>query len=61
MDAFSYLGKAVAKVLRGEKLSVEERIMSSLLSLAVVAAAVPLAIEAGMVTYSYGKSKGWWK
>jgi len=61
MDAFSYLGKAVAKVLRGEELSVEERIMSSLLSLAVVAAAVPLAIEAGMVTYSYGKSKGWWK
>jgi hypothetical protein len=61
MDAFSYLGKAVAKVLREEKLSVEERIMSSLLSLAVVAAAVPLAIEAGMVTYSYGKSKGWWK
>jgi hypothetical protein len=61
MDAFSYLGKAVTKVLRGEKLSVEERIMSSLLSLAVVAAAVPLAIEAGMVTYSYGKSKGWWK
>jgi len=31
------------------------------LSLAVVAAAVPLAIEAGVVTYSYGKSKGWWK
>jgi hypothetical protein len=61
MDAFSYLGKAVTKVLRGENLSVEERIMSSLLSLAVVAAAVPLAIEAGMVTYSYGKSKGWWK
>lgn len=27
----------------------------------IVAAAVPLAIEAGVVTYSYGKSKGWWK
>jgi hypothetical protein len=61
MDIFSYLGKAVAKVLRGEKLTAEEKITSSLLSLAVVAAAVPLAIEAGMVTYSYGKSKGWWK
>jgi hypothetical protein len=61
MDVFSYLGKAVAKVLRGEKLTVEEEIMSSFLSLAVVAAAVPLAIEAGVVTYSYGKSKGWWK
>ncbi len=61
MDAFSYLGKTAAKVLRGEKLSVEERITSSLLSLALAAAAVPLAIEAGMVTYSYGKSKGWWK
>jgi len=61
MDVFSYLGKAVAKVLRGEKLTVEEKIMSSFLSLAVVAAAVPLAIEAGVVTYSYGKSKGWWK
>jgi len=61
MDIFSYLGNAVAKVLRGEKLTAEEKIMSSLLSLAVVAAAVPLAIEAGMVTYSYGRSKGWWK
>jgi hypothetical protein len=61
MDIFSYLGKALAKVLRGEKLTAEEKITSSLLSLAVVAAAVPLAIEAGMVTYSYGKSKGWWK
>lgn len=61
MDAFSYLGKAVAKFLRGEKLSAEEVFMSSLLSLTVVAAAVPLAIEAGMATYSYGKSKGWWK
>jgi len=61
MDVFSYLGKTAAKVLRGEKLSVEERITSSLLSLALAAAAVPLAIEAGMVTYSYGKSKGWWK
>jgi len=61
MDVFSYLGKAVAKVLRGEKLSAEEIIMSSMLSLTLAAAAVPLAIEAGMVTYSYGKSKGWWK
>lgn len=61
MDVFSYLGRAFTKVLRGEKLTVEEKIMSSLLSLTVVAAAVPLAIEAGMVTYSYGKSKGWWK
>ena len=61
MDVFSYLGKTAAKVLRGETLSVEERITSSLLSLALAAAAVPLAIEAGMVTYSYGKSKGWWK
>jgi hypothetical protein len=61
MDIFSYLGKALAKVLRGERLTAEEKITSSLLSLAVVAAAVPLAIEAGMVTYSYGKSKGWWK
>ncbi|MDH5481689.1 MAG: hypothetical protein OEY22_02255 [Candidatus Bathyarchaeota archaeon] len=61
MDVFSYLGKAVAKVLRGEKLTAEEKITSSILSLAVVAAAVPLAIEAGVVTYSYGKSKGWWK
>jgi len=61
MDIFSYLGNAVAKVLRGEKLTAEEKLTSSLLSLAVVAAAVPLAIEAGVVTYSYGKSKGWWK
>jgi len=61
MDAFSYLGKAVAKVLRGEKLSTEEWLTSSMLSLTLAAAAVPLAIEAGMVTYSYGKSKGWWK
>jgi hypothetical protein len=61
MDLFSYLGKAVTKVLRREKLTAEEKITSSILSLAVVAAAVPLAIEAGMVTYSYGKSKGWWK
>jgi hypothetical protein len=61
MDVFSYLGNAVTKVLRGEKLTAEEKIMSSFLSLAVVAAAVPLAIEAGMVTYSYGRSKGWWK
>jgi len=45
----------------GEKLTAEEKITSSFLSLAVVAAAVPLAIEAGIVTYSYGKSKGWWK
>ena len=61
MDVFSYLRNAVAKVVRGEKLTPEEKITSSLLSLAVVAAAVPLAIEAGVVTYSYGKSKGWWK
>lgn len=61
MDIFSYLGKAVTKVLRREKLTAEEKITSSLLSLAVAAAAVPLAIEAGMITYSYGKSKGWWK
>jgi len=61
MDIFSYLGNAVAKVLRREKLTAEEKITSSFLSLAVVAAAVPLAIEAGVVTYSYGKSKGWWK
>ena len=61
MDVFSYLGKAVAKVLRGERLTVEEKITSSLLSLTVVAAAVPLAIEASVATYSYGKSKGWWK
>ncbi len=61
MDVFSYLGKAATKVLRGEKLTAEEKITSSILSLAVVAAAVPLAIEAGMVTYSYGKSKRWWK
>ena len=61
MDVFSYLGNAVTKVLRGEKLTAEEKITSSFLSLAVVAAAVPLAIEAGVVTYSYGKSKGWWK
>jgi len=61
MDVFSYLGKAVTKTLRGEKLTLEEKITSTLLSLTVVAAAVPLAIEAGMVTYSYGKSKGWWK
>jgi len=61
MDIFSYFGNAVAKVLRGEKLTAEEKITSSLLSLAVVAAAVPLAIEASVVTYSYGKSKGWWK
>ncbi|MBT0160984.1 hypothetical protein G4O51_13485 [Candidatus Bathyarchaeota archaeon A05DMB-2] len=61
MDVFSYIGKAVAKILRGEKLTAEEKTMSSFLSLAVVAAAVPLAIEAGVVTYSYGKSKGWWK
>jgi len=61
MDIFSYLGNAVTKVLSGEKLTAEEKITSSLLSLAVVAAAVPLAIEAGVVTYSYGKSKGWWK
>ena len=61
MDVFSYLGKAVSKVLRGEKLTSEEKVTSSLISLTVAAAAIPLAIEAGMVTYSYGKSKGWWK
>jgi hypothetical protein len=61
MDVFTYLGKVAGKVLRGEKLTPEENVTSSLLSLTLAAAAIPLAIEAGMVTYSYGKSKGWWK
>jgi hypothetical protein len=61
MDLFTYLGNTASKALRGETLSMEEAILSLFLTLAVAAAAVPLAIEAGVVTYQYGKTKGWWK
>jgi hypothetical protein len=61
MDLFTYLGNTAGKVLRGENLSVEEAVLSIFLTLALAAAAVPLAIEAGVVTYQYGKTKGWWK
>ena len=61
MDLFTYLGKTVGKALRGEALSAEEAILSVFLTLALAAAAVPVAIEAGAVTYQYGKSKKWWK
>ena len=61
MDVLSYLIDAAKKVLSGQRLSETERISSTLLSLTVAAAVIPLAIEAGMATYTYGKSKGWWK
>jgi hypothetical protein len=61
MDVISYLIDVASKVLSGQRLSETERIASAFLSLTVAAAVIPLAIEAGMATYSYGKSKGWWK
>jgi hypothetical protein len=61
MDLFTYLGNTASKGLRGETLSAEEAILSIFLTLALAAAAVPLAIETGVVTYQYGKTKGWWK
>lgn len=61
MDLLTYLGNTASKALRGETLSAEEAILSIFLTLALAAAAVPLAIETGVVTYQYGKTKGWWK
>ena len=61
MDLFTYLGNTASKALRGETLSVEEAVLSIFLTLALATAAVPLAIEAGVATYQYGKTKGWWK
>ena len=61
MDVISYLIEVASRVLSGKRLSETERIASAFLSLTVAAAVVPLAIEAGMATYTYGKSKGWWK
>jgi len=61
MDVILYLIEVASRVLSGQRLSETERVASTLLSLTVAAAVIPLAIEAGMATYTYGKSKGWWK
>jgi len=61
MDVLTYLRENWERLRRGERLSVEDGVLTALLSLAVGVVLVPLAVSGAYAAYDEGKRRGWWK
>jgi len=57
----TYLRENLERLRRGERLSVEDGVLTALLSLAVGVVLVPLAVSGAFTAYDEGKRRGWWK
>jgi len=61
VDVLTYLRENWERLRRGERLSVEDGVLTALLSLAAAVVLVPMAVSGAFTAYEEGKKRGWWR